>query len=151
MPQTIKPSQGQIGSLVVSGLFILLGFLTLYDTTGYSDRDSQVFPQTVAVILIITASISLVMRFLKPDADGGFGQGIWWRRVLMVAGMFATCIAMPYIGFLAAGAIAFVSGLIAAMHDRWTPIIIALYFGSGAAIMIAFFALFKYALHVPLP
>ena len=144
-------SQGQIGSLLVSAFFVLAGLVTLYDTTGYSDRDSQVFPQTVAIILIVTAAISFVLQFLKPSDEDGFGTGVWWRRCLLIVTMFLTCFAMPAIGFLPAGAIAFAGGLIAAMHDRWTPSNLLLYWGSGAVIMVTFFSLFKFALHVPLP
>lgn len=144
-------SQGQMGSLLVSFFFVIAGVVTLYDTTGYTDRDSQVFPQTVAIILIITASISLVTRFLKPSDEGGFGDGVWWRRCLLIAAMFLACFTMPYLGFLPAGAIAFAGGLIAAMHDRWSVGTVLLYWGSGAVTMVAFFSLFKFVLLVPLP
>ncbi len=147
----VSKSQGQIGSLIVSALFVLAGIVTLYDTAGYTDRDSQVFPRAVAMILIVTAGVSVLQRVLKPSDEGGFGQGVWWRRVLLVASMIAACAAMPVIGFLPAGAIAFAGGLIAAMHDRWTVANLALYWGSGAVVMAAFFALFKFGLHVPLP
>ncbi len=145
-----KP-QGHIGSLLVSAFFVLAGVITLYDTTGYSDRDSQIFPQAVAIILIITAAIALVAQFLKPTAEEGFGSGIWWRRCLLIFTMLLACFAMPFVGFLPAGAIAFGGGLIAAMHDRWTKSNLLLYWGSGIAIMVAFFSLFKFLLHVPLP
>jgi len=59
MGTSSSKSQGQFGSLFISTLFIFIGLITLYDTTSYSDRDSQVFPQTVAIILIITAGTSL--------------------------------------------------------------------------------------------
>lgn len=144
-------SQGQFGSLLISTLFIFIGLITLYDTMSYSDSDSQVFPQTVAIILIITAGISLIARILKPSNEGGFGQGIWWRRVLFIFAMFITCFAMPIIGFLASGVIAFISGLIAAMHHKWSFKTILVYGCSGAIIMISFFILFKYILFVPLP
>jgi hypothetical protein len=139
------------GTLIVCALFVLAGIITLYDTTSYTDRDSKVFPQAVAIILIITASIAFVVRFLNPSNDGGFGQGVWWRRVLLVVTMLLTCIAMPFMGFLFAGSIEFAGGLIAAMHDKWSPRKVSIYWGSGAVIMIAFFALFKFVLHVPLP
>lgn len=148
---SVSKSQGHIGSLIVSAFFVLAGVVTLYDTTGYSDRDSQVFPQTVAVILIVMAAISFILQFLKPSDEGGFGTGIWWRRFLLIITMFLACFAMPYVGFLPAGAIAFAGGLIAAMHDKWTSSNILLYWGSGVVIMVAFFSLFKFLLHVPLP
>ena len=144
-------SQGQLGSLIISALFVFAGLITLYDTLSYTDRDSQVFPQTVAVILIVCASISFIMRFLNPSDEGGFGQGIWWRRILLIVTMFLTCIAMPVVGFLPAGVIAFAGGLIAAMHDRWSLSNVLIYWGSGAVIMVAFYTLFKFVLHVPLP
>ncbi len=144
-------AEGQVGSLIVSAFFVVAGLVALYDTLSYTDRDSQVFPQTVAVILIICAAVSFITRFMRPTDEGGFGQGIWWRRVLLVATMFLTCIAMPLVGFLPAGVIAFVGGLIAAMHDRWSVKNVVVYWGAGAVVMVAFFALFKFVLHVPLP
>jgi hypothetical protein len=74
---TCTRSEGQMGSLIISTLFVVVGFVTLYDSFSYKDRDSRVFPQTVSIILIVTAAISFVARFLKPD--GGFGRGVWWR------------------------------------------------------------------------
>lgn len=144
-------SEGQTGSLIISALFVFAGIVTLYDTTGYTDRDSQVFPQAVAIILIITAALSFVMRFLNPTEDDGFGRGVWWRRIILIATMLLTCFAMPYIGFLAAGVIAFGGGLIAAMHDKWSKKTMFLYSGSGVIILVSFFAVFKYVLLVPLP
>lgn len=144
-------SQGQMGSLLVSAFFVVAGVMTLYDTTGYSDRDSQVFPQTVAIILIITASISFVTRFLKPSDAGGFGDGIWWRRYLLIATMFLARLAMPHIGFLPAGPIAFARGLNAPMHDHWSAGTVLLNWGAGAVVMVAFLALFKFVLLVQLP
>lgn len=147
----VSKPQGRIGSVIVSALFVVAALVTFYDTTTYSDRDSQVFPQAVAIILLVTAGLSLVMQFLKPSDNDGFGTGSWWRRCLLVATMFLTCLAMPVVGFLPAAAIAFAGGLIAAMHDRWTRTNMLLYSASGVVIMVAFYALFKYLLLVPLP
>ena len=144
-------TSGQQGSLIISALFVLAGVVALYDTLGYTDRDSQVFPQTVAVILIVCAAITFVVRFLNPSDEGGFGQGSWWRRILLIATMLLTCVAMPIVGFLPAGVIAFAGGLIAAMHDRWSISNVFIYWGSGAVIMVAFYTLFKFGLRVPLP
>ncbi len=151
MNRSTARSQGQLGSLIVSAMFVLAGAVTLYDTLSYTDRDSRVFPQTVAIILIVCASISFIMRFIKPTGEGGFGQGIWWRRVLLISTMVLTCLVMPIVGFLPAGIIAFAGGLIAAMHDRWTLPNILIYWGAGGIIMLVFYTLFKFVLNVPLP
>jgi len=143
--------KGQLGSLLISAFFIIAGVVTLYDTLSYTDRDSKVFPQTVAIILIVCAAISFIVRFLNPVDEGGFGHGSWWRRVLLIVTMFLTCIAMPVIGFLPASVVAFIGGLIAAMHDRWSALKVLIYWGAGAVVMVAFYSLFKFLLHVPLP
>lgn len=144
-------TQSKVGSLVISGLFVIAGFITLWDTTSYTDRDSQVFPTTVAIILIVTSAAAFILEFLRPTTIEGFGQGVWWRRVLLVVTMFLCCFAMPKIGFLPAGAIAFVGGLVSAMHDRWSVKTVLIYWGAGGVTMLAFYSLFKFGLHVPLP
>lgn len=149
-PSAIK-SGGQIGSLLASLFFICTGLITLYDTTSYTDRDSQVFPQTVAIILVVTATVSFIARFLKPSDEGGFGTGIWWRRVLLIMTMFLMCFLIPKIGFLSAGVVAFSGGLIAAMHESWSAKKLILYPVSGAVVITAFYVLFKFVLYVPLP
>lgn len=151
MRTSTSMSRGHIGSLIVTACFILAGVVTLYDTTGYSDRDSQVFPRAVAIILIVSAGVSFVTQLLKPSDEKGFGRGSWWRRIVLVVAMFLACFAMPVIGFLPAGAIAFAGGLLAAMHNKWTPVNLLLYWGSGGVIMVVFYSLFKFALKVPLP
>ncbi len=146
-----RSRKGFTGSLIASAFFIFAGVVTLYDTTTYSDVDSKVFPQVVAIILIICAAISLLTTLMRKSSEGGFGYGAWWRRILLVITMLLTCFAMPYFGFLAASAIAFCGALVAAMHDPWTGKTAMLYSGIGIAVMTAFYLLFRYALHVPLP
>ena len=144
-------SQANIGSLIVSLFFIVAGFVVLYDTSSYSDVDSKVFPQAVAIVLIICAAVSFLSGILKPFAEGGFGRGTWWRRILLVITMLIACSAMPLVGFLAASVIAFGGGLIAAMHKDWSTKTIFLYGGIGAVVMTVFYLLFRFILHVPLP
>ncbi|MEN0041504.1 MAG: tripartite tricarboxylate transporter TctB family protein [Pseudomonadota bacterium] len=145
------PGSGKLGTLIASAFFIFAGVVTLWDTQSYTDRDSQVFPQTVAIVLIICATCALVMTLLKGDESQGFSTGVWWRRVLLVMSLLVACFAMPYVGFLAAGVLAFVGGLIAAMHDRWTAKAALIYGLSELAVMTAFYTVFRYVLLVPLP
>ena len=148
---TTTHSGGHIGSLIVSALFVIAGFVALYDTNSYTDSDSQVFPRTVAIVMIITAAIAFITQFLKPTAEEGFGRGVWWRRILFVVAMFLTCAFMPHIGFLPASLIGFFGGLFSAQHGRWSIKLFIVYCGAGLLIMAAFFVLFKYVLLVPLP
>lgn len=144
-------SQSKTGSLLISAFFVFAGIVTLWDAQSYTDIDSQVFPQTVAIVLIICASISFVTAFIQGDESEGFGTGTWWRRVLLIVSMLIACTAMPYIGFLLAGIVSFIGGLIAAMHDKWTIKSALIYGLSGLVIMSAFYTLFRFVLLVPLP
>lgn len=145
------PVKRDIGSLLIALLFILIGLAVLYDTTGYADRDSKIFPRAAAIALILAAGASCIIWMLRPAPVAGFGDGHWWRRILLVGAMLAAALLMPAIGFLAAGSLVFAGGLIAGMEERWTARTVTLYGLCSAVIVTAFYALFKYALYVPLP
>ena len=144
-------NQSKIGSLLISAFFVFAGIITLWDAQKYTDVDSQVFPQTVAIVLIICATIAFITSFIRGDESEGFGEGTWWRRVLLIISLLAACAAMPYIGFLLSGIISFAGGLIAAMHDKWSAKSAFIYGLSGLVMMSAFYTLFRFVLLVPLP
>jgi len=139
------------GSVLVALFFVVAGVVTLYDTTTYTDIDSKVFPRAAAILLIVAASIALAGDIVRGTRETGFGQGDWWRRILLIVAMLACCLAMPITGFLPAAGIAFDGALIAALHERWTARRAVIYGGSAVVLMGGFYALFRYALHVPLP
>ncbi len=140
-----------LGSLAVSLVFVAIGFVVLYDTTGYADMDSKIFPRAAAIVLILTAGASCVTWLLRPAAVWGLGGGNWWRRILLVGAMLLAALLMPRLGFLPSGILVFAGGLVAGMDERWDARHLLLYALSSAVIVVAFYALFKYALYVPLP
>ncbi|WP_417417069.1 tripartite tricarboxylate transporter TctB family protein [Hoeflea sp.] len=146
-----RSGRKDIGTLIVASLFIGLGLVTLYDVTTYSDRDSVVFPSFVAYALIFCSVLVIIASWLRPSQHNGFGSGDWWRRLLLVATMLAGCFVMPLIGFLPATAIAFAGGLVAARHEGWDARSAIVFAASGVFIMAGFYALFRFALGVPLP
>jgi hypothetical protein len=145
------PARKDIGTLLIASLFIGLGLVTLYDVTTYSDTDSVVFPTFVAYALIFCSVLVILYSWLRPSRDNGFGSGDWWRRLLLVATMLIACLIMPFSGFLPATAVAFVGGLIAARHEGWDARSAIVFAASGIFIMAGFYALFRFALGVPLP
>ena len=152
MTETSSRSGGKdIGTLIVASLFIALGLITLHDVSTYSDSDSVVFPTFVAYALIFCSVLVIIASWLRPSRDNGFGNGDWWRRLLLVATMLVACVIMPVGGFLPATAIAFAGGLIAARHEGWDARSAVVFAASGIAIMAGFYALFRFALGVPLP
>jgi len=50
MNQSAAKSKGQLGSLIISALFVLAGVITLYDTLSYTDRDSQFYPLALSLL-----------------------------------------------------------------------------------------------------
>lgn len=146
-----KSAKKDIGTLIVASLFIAIGLITLYDVTTYSDTDSVVFPSFVAYALIFCSVLVIIYSWLRPNLDNGFGDGTWWRRLLLVATMLAGCFSMPFTGFLPATAIAFAGGLIAARHEGWDTRSALVFAASGVFIMAGFYSLFRFALSVPLP
>jgi hypothetical protein len=145
------PGRKDVGTLAVASLFIGLGLVTLYDVTTYSDRDSVVFPTFVACALIFCSVLVIIRSWLWPNPHNGFGSGDWWRRLLLVVTMLAACLVMPFSGFLPATAIAFAGGLVAARHEGWDARSALVFAASGVFIMAGFYALFRFALGVPLP
>lgn len=151
MTTTGVTKKDSMGTLLIAVFFVFVAIVTIYDTTTYTDIDSKVFPRSSAIGLLILSVATIIWTLLKPSEDEGFGHGSWWRRITLVLTMLLACILMPYLSFLPAGGIAFIGGLIAAMHDRWSVKTLILYWLVGAAIVCAFYAIFKFALHVPLP
>ena len=146
-----EPSTGRTGTLLTACLFVAIGVITLYDTTTYSDLDSKVFPRAAAIVLILSSFIIIVTNVLRPMSETGFGQGAWWRRILLIVCLLLAGLVMPLTGFLPAASIAFIGGMVAAMHEQWTVRTIVQYTVSGLVIMVGFYALFHFALNVPLP
>jgi len=146
-----RSGRKDIGTLIVASLFIGMGLITLHDVSTYSDSDSVVFPTFVAYALIFCSVLVILSSWLRPSQDNGFGTGDWWRRLLLVATMLVACVIMPVSGFLPATAIAFAGGLIAARHEGWDVRSAVIFAASGIAIMAGFYALFRFALGVPLP
>ena len=139
------------GGMAAAVVFILLGAIALYDTAGYADIDSAVFPRTVAIGLVLSSIGYLVYALVRGPRTLREKGGSTPRRVALVAAMLLSVIAMPWIGFLAAGVIAFLCLIVVAMHYPWTKQKMLLYPVVGIAIVGAFFVLFRYGLQVPLP
>ena len=148
---TPTDSSSRLGSILVASLLIIIGFITLYDAASYTDVDSKVFPQTSAIALILFSTLAIGKQIIQPTAVSGIEFGSWWRRIVLVSSMLLACALMPYTGLLIACVLTFVLGLIASMHDEWTNRKAIVYFLSGLSIIVCFYVLFKFVLHVPLP
>jgi hypothetical protein len=146
---TERPSAGGV---VVAALLIVFACFVLWDTLGYVDSDSSVFPRTVAAVLIL-ASLAYIVTWLlgRAEPEGPTTPGSWPRRTLLVAVMLTGALAMPLVGFIPAALPIFGALLLGAMYDRWTPFRIVVYPLIGVAIVLGFYYVFHELLLVPLP
>lgn len=152
MPTRSRSHTGAAGGAVVSALLIGAGVLALWDTASYVDLDSAVFPRTVAGAMILACLATIFRWFLGratpvPEQPKGSAR----RRALLVAIMLAGSLAMPYVGFLPAAAVAFAALLLIAMYDPWTRYRMIVYPLVGIAVVFGFYYLFSELLLVPLP
>lgn len=152
---TAPKTRRDVSTPFMAALFIALGALVIWDTTTYTDADSYVFPRTIASVMI-GLSVILLLQWLigwTPSASdpGLTGAHSVPRRVALFASMIAAALAMPFIGFLAAGLIVFAAIMLTAMYDPWTPYRFIVYPVAGAAIVCGFYLLFARVLQVPLP
>ncbi|MEQ8824227.1 MAG: tripartite tricarboxylate transporter TctB family protein [Filomicrobium sp.] len=155
MTTDTKKASRDISSPIMAALFIAIGALVIWDTTFYTDADSYVFPRTIASVMI-GLSLLLTIQWLlgwSPSAGdpGATVDKSVPRRLMLVAAMIATALAMPYVGFLIAGMAAFVIIMLTAMYDPWTPYRLAVYPIAGIIIVVGFYLLFAQVLQVPLP
>ena len=140
------------GGAIMSALLIAFGAFAIYDTTGYADPDSAVFPRTVAIGLILMSSLYLVTWLLnRADPAAPREGGSWVRRIAFVVVMLAAALAMPWVGFIPSALASFALLMIIAMYDAWTMRRAVVYSLAGTIVVLGFYALFAKLLHVPLP
>lgn len=140
------------GGVVVAALLIVFACFVLWDTLGYVDSDSSVFPRTVAGVLILASLAYIVVWLLgRAEPEDPAPAGSWPRRILLVAVMLVGALAMPLVGFIPAALPIFGALLLAAMYDKWTPFRIVVYPVVGVAIVLGFYYVFQELLQVPLP
>jgi len=143
-----------VGGMVTAAVFILVAVIALWDTTTMVDADSYVFPRAVAIAMIIFCMLLIVWGLIRPESGNGEASAAGAstvRRVSLVMAMLVSTALMPWLGFLISGLVAFVSIMLIAMYDQWTPFRKLVYPLVCAAFVVGFYFLFAELLLVPLP
>ncbi|MCV0397974.1 MAG: tripartite tricarboxylate transporter permease [Rhizobiaceae bacterium] len=138
-------------TVAVSAVLSLVGAVTLFDTAHYSDADSKVFPQTVAIGLIVFAGLCLLRALLGMRNRDTPPSGSMSRRTALVVAVLAAALLLPLVGFVAASLLLVAVLIPIGMHERWTARTGVIYALSGVVIVLAVTWLFGTLLHVPLP
>lgn len=145
--------EGDLGGMICAVLFIVVGIMAIYDTTSMSDRDSYVFPRTIAIAMIVFSIMLIAWTLIRPGFSAVAAQqpGSVGRRVGLVVAMLAGTALMPYLGMLISSIFAFVALMAVAMFDPWTRMRLIVFPIVGVAIVAGFYVLFAEVLQVPLP
>lgn len=141
-----RDRRGAIACLV---LFVVGGVILLA-SRDYTALGS-VFPRTMAILMMALSLLYVVQVMRRPrpvEFETGGANG---RRLLMFAIMLAWAFGFERLGFLTTSLIAYALALMVANFNPWSPRDIVLYFGSGAAVVIGLYLLFRHVLQVPLP
>lgn len=143
-----------VGGLILSCLFIVISLVALWDTTHMMDSDSYVFPRAIAIAMIVLNLLLIGRNLLHftgekekiPKTDSSTG-----RRIALIAGMLASCVMMPILGFMISGVITFIFLMLVSMYDEWTWKTKVIYPLVALSLVIGFYMLFSKVLLVPLP
>lgn len=143
-----------VGGMVTAAVFILIAVIALWDTTHMVDADSYVFPRAVAIAMIVFCLLLIAWGLLRPATGNGEVSApgaSTVRRVSLVVAMLVSTALMPWVGFLVSGFVAFLSIMLVAMYDQWTPFRKLVYPLVCVAFVVGFYFLFAELLAVPLP
>ena len=144
--------RNDLGGMIISGIFILIGALTLKQTSEMTELESAVFPATVMVGGIVFAIVTIIRCASAPDPDtADKAAGSMPRTVGLVLTMLGSVLVIPYLGFLIASLMIFGGLMLIAMFEPWMMGRRIVYPLVGVCIAYGMYALFKFVLLVPLP
>lgn len=132
-------------------LFIAMSALCIWQGRDMSQLGA-VFPTTIAAVTLAAGVLRLGQLALRGVCSNAARQrGSTPRRVLLVLAMTAWALVMPWAGFLLAGLASFVTLMLIAQHEPWTPRRLLGHLITGAVLVAFFYGLFAVLLNVPLP
>lgn len=144
---TMRPD---IPSIIGAAIFIVIGALALYYSSEFSPLGA-VFPRTIAVTMMVLATVYIVVAVLRPRAAEAQPAGSTPRRLLLAITMLAWALLLEPLGFLGTSIICYAAILVIANYDRWTPRSALIYTAVGAAVLGGLYGTFRFALQVPFP
>lgn len=137
-------------SIAGAAVFIAVGALAVYHSSEFSTL-GQVFPRTIAVLMIVLSAVYIAMALLRPRAPAAPGRGSHVRRLLLAVTLVAWALLLNPVGFLTTSVACYAAILVITNYDRWTPRRTLLYAASGMAVVGGLYAIFAYVLQVPFP
>ncbi|MBD8003921.1 tripartite tricarboxylate transporter TctB family protein [Bacillus norwichensis] len=138
--------------LISSSLLLVISLAAILDTRGLSEM-SYVFPRTVCIILFLLSLIYFIKSLVKNEAADYFINHK--RKVILVtSSMVCYFILISFIGFLPASIIYLAASIWILQKEGNTKrrhLFLFQAFPISIIISSAFYILFRYVFHVPLP
>jgi len=139
-------------SMIAAAVFLIASAVALVDATNYTDRDSLVFPNTVAIAMAFFSFLLLVRSFVRPrEEPAAEKSGSILRSAGVAASMLAAAGMMHWVGFYVAAAFAMTALTLVANFDQWTGRRAAGYILCLGGVSSALSVLFVKAFLIPLP
>ncbi len=145
-----EPVRADIPGAIGSVLAIGVGAGAWWAARDYSPLGA-VFPRSVGLLLVVLGGLYLALVAAGRTRRAAALQGAHLRRIGVAAVMLAWGFALGPLGFLLSSAVAMAALMVIAHHDRWSPRRATLYGAAAGGVLIGLYALFKFALQVPLP
>ena len=145
-----RPPRRDLPGIAGAAAFILVGALALYHSLEFSPLGA-VFPRAMSAAMILLSTVYIVVAVARPRAPSPAEAGSAWRRIALAVTLLAWALLFDWIGFLTTSAFAFAALLVIANYDRWTPRMAVAYVLFGVLMLGGLYAVFRYALQVPLP
>lgn len=144
--------KNDLGGMIISGLFILLGGSVLQESSEMSELESAVFPATVVVGGMVFAIITIIRGASAADPSTlNETEGSLPRSIGLVLTMLGSALIIPFLGFFVASLFIFGGLMMVAMFEEWTTARKIVYPLVGFCIAYGMYALFRFVLLVPLP
>jgi len=145
-----EPLRRDLPGIAGSAAFIVVGALALYYSEEFSALGA-VFPRTMAVAMILLSAVYIAVALARPRAPRPVEAGSTWRRIALAVTMLAWALLIDRLGFLTTSVTAIAALLVIANYARWTPRMAVAYVAFAALMLGGLYAVFRYALQVPLP
>lgn len=133
-----------------SACAIAIGAAAIWASRDFSDLGA-VFPRSVGVLLVVLGALYIAFMLLGRTRRGAALGGSFVRRAAAALVMLGWAFLLGPLGFIASSGAAMAALLVIAHHGRWTPRQALYYGGAAGCVLIGLYALFKFALQVPLP
>lgn len=137
------------GGFAVALACVALGAWVLYESSNFT-RFGAVFPRTIAIVMMLAALGWILVVVVGAGRRKESVGGSLWRPFVLIGVGAGWAVLIPVLGFFGAGVLGFVGAMTVAKFHPWSWRGWLSHVAVAAAVTGAAYALFAWALNVPL-